>query len=311
MARQTLCSLTLAAVAALGMAAQTEETKRPVRGLAGDLWADVIIGQPDFNEAVPHPVTASRVLNPGGVLVDRSVRPNRIYVYDGGNSRVLGFSRIGFCKDGPQKGKPGTCDSDFPGFGIVLVEGIGADLILGQPASHLASANRHGNYDTYPDWPPASATSLQTMPVDQISLTEGGSFANMAADDKGNLYVPDFGNHRVLRFNSPFETDTVADEVWGQPDLVSNLPNHGRGYGKPDASGLGSASACRWERLDPGRPGWPAGLARKHVVYDGAPRSDRHRLRRQRLPSLLDQRPEHLAVPGASPGAAARHRPVR
>ena len=31
MARQTLCSLTLAAVAALGMAAQTEETKWPVR----------------------------------------------------------------------------------------------------------------------------------------------------------------------------------------------------------------------------------------------------------------------------------------
>jgi len=238
MARQTLCSLTLAAVAALGMAAQTEETKRPVRGLAGDFWADVILGQPDFNEVVPHPVTASRVFNPGGVLVDRSVRPNRIYVYDGGNSRVLGFSRIGFCKDGPQKGRPGTCDSDFPGFGIVLVEGIGADLIIGQPASHLASANRHGNYDTYPDWPPASATSLQTMPVDQISLTEGGSFANMAADDKGNLYIPDFGNHRVLRFNSPFETDTVADEVWGQPDFASNLPNHGRGYGKPDASGL-------------------------------------------------------------------------
>lgn len=210
----------------------------PVRGLAGDLWADVVIGQPDFHEVVPGVVSAGTVFNPGGVIVDRSHRPNRIYVYDGGNSRVLGFSRIGFCAGGPDKGKPGTCDSDFPGFGIVLAEGLGADLVIGQPAFDRASANQHGNFDTYPAVPPAGATTLATMPVDQISLTEGGSFANMAVDDKGNLYVPDFGNHRVLRYDSPYETDTIADHVWGQPDLTSNAPNHGRGYGKPDASSL-------------------------------------------------------------------------
>jgi hypothetical protein len=243
--RLNCCWLKFAGVVMLGlalagecMAQQGEAPTTPVRGLPGDFWADVIIGQPDFNEVVPGGVSATSVFNPGGVIVDRSVRPNRIYVYDGGNSRVLGFSRVGYCKDGPDKGRPGTCDSDFPGYGIVTVEGIGADLVIGQPAFDRASANRHGNYDTYPDWPPASATSLQTMPVDQISLTEGGSFANMAVDDKGNLYVPDFGNHRVLRYNSPFDTDTVADDVWGQPDFTSNAPNHGRGYGKPDASGL-------------------------------------------------------------------------
>ena len=210
----------------------------PVRGQPGDFWADVVIGQPDFNEVSPSNVSATTVFNPGGVIVDRSVRPNRIYVYDGGNDRVLGFSRIGYCKGGPDEGKPGTCDSDFPGHGIVPVDGIGANLVIGQPSFDRASANRHGNFDTYPDPPPASATSLQTMPVDQVSLTEGGSFANMALDDKGNLYVPDFGNHRVLRFDRPFETDGVADDVWGQPDFAGNQPNHGNGYGKPDASGL-------------------------------------------------------------------------
>ena len=226
---------------AFGTAAAVEDAPHPgtpVRGLAGDLWADVIIGQPDFNEVVPGEVGPNTVFNPGGVIVDRSVRPNRIYVYDGGNSRVLGFSRVGYCKDGPDAGKPGTCDSDFPGHGILLVEGIGADLVIGQPSFSRASANGHGNFDTWPNVPPASPTTLATMPVDQISPGEGGSFANMAVDDHGNLYVPDWCNHRVLRYDSPFETDTIADAVWGQEDFAANSPNHGLGYGKPDASGF-------------------------------------------------------------------------
>ncbi len=210
----------------------------PVRGKAGDFWADVIIGQPDFNNVTPYEARANTVFNTGGVIVDRSARPNRIYVYDGGNSRVLGFSRIGYCKDGPEAGKPGTSDSDFPGHGIVKVESIGADLVIGQPTFDRTSANGHGNFDTWPERPPASATTLATMPIDQISLTEGGSFANMAVDGEGNLYVPDWWNNRVLRYNNPFETDTIADAVWGQKDFLSNGPNHGRGHGKPDASGL-------------------------------------------------------------------------
>ena len=33
---------------------------------------------------------------------------------------------------------------------------------------------------------------------------------DIAFDTAGNLYVPDFENHRVLRYNSPFTTDTIA-----------------------------------------------------------------------------------------------------
>lgn len=233
-----LCLVACAVAGAACLGADVGPVGPPVRGLAGDMWADVIIGQPDFNEVVPGEVDPNTVFNPGGVIVDRSVRPNRIYVYDGGNSRVLGFSRVGYCKDGPDAGKPGTCDSDFPGHGILPVEGIGADLVIGQPSFSRASANGHGNFDTWPAMPPAGPATLATMPVDQISLTEGGSFANMAVDDKGNLYVPDWCNHRVLRYDSPFETDTIADAVWGQPDFAANGPNHGLGYGKPDASGF-------------------------------------------------------------------------
>jgi DNA-binding beta-propeller fold protein YncE len=230
--------LVLGCVAATALCAAQDRPSTPIRGMEGDLWADVIIGQPDFNEVIPGQAGPHMVFNPGGVIVDRSVRPNRIYVYDGGDSRVLGFSRIGYCKEGPDQGEPGTCDSDFPGYGIVMVEGIGADLVIGQPGFDRTSANQHGNFDTYPVNPPAGPAALATMPIDQISLTEGGSFANMAVDGKGNLYVPDWCNHRVLLYRSPFETDCIADEVWGQPDFMANEPNHGLGYGKPDASGL-------------------------------------------------------------------------
>jgi len=35
-------------------------------------------------------------------------------------------------------------------------------------------------------------------------------------DGDGNLYVADEGNSRVLEYDSPLTTDTVADRVFGQ-----------------------------------------------------------------------------------------------
>ena len=39
-----------------------------------------------------------------------------------------------------------------------------------------------------------------------MSPTEGGSCATMDTDSQGNLYVPDFFNNRILRYDSPFTT---------------------------------------------------------------------------------------------------------
>lgn len=207
----------------------------PVRGLSGDLWADKIIGQDDFGEIMPSQITGNRLFNPGGVLVDRSVRPNRLYVYDS-NSRVLGFNHLGTVTSGNAAdiGKPCTGNGDFPGAICTIQEGRPADLVLGQPALDRGACNGDGNFQHYPDRAPASASTLCGMPEFQISTTEGGSFANMAVDSLGNLYVPDWDNHRVLRYNSPFTTDTIADAVWGQADFSGNDCNRGRGVGFPD-----------------------------------------------------------------------------
>ncbi|MYB75820.1 MAG: hypothetical protein F4X83_01700, partial [Chloroflexi bacterium] len=84
-----------------------------VRGVPGDLWADVIIGQPDFSQITDDQVVPYKVFNPGGVIVDRSVSPGRAYIWDAGNSRILGVD-LSKCYAGS-----GPCS---------------ADIVLGQPS---------------------------------------------------------------------------------------------------------------------------------------------------------------------------------
>ena len=50
--------------------------------------------------------------------------------------------------------------------------------------------------------------------------------ARVALDSQGNLYISDYGNHRVLEYDSPLTTDTIADRVFGQPDFTSNVENN-------------------------------------------------------------------------------------
>jgi sugar lactone lactonase YvrE len=39
---------------------------------------------------------------------------------------------------------------------------------------------------------------------------------SVGTDSAGNLYVADYGNHRVLAYNTPLVSDTSADKVFGQ-----------------------------------------------------------------------------------------------
>jgi DNA-binding beta-propeller fold protein YncE len=79
-----------------------------------------------------------------------------------------------------------------------LAAGLPADLALGQPDLFSQACNNGG----------VSARSLCFTNV----FETGG----LAVDGAGNVYVSDTFNHRVLEFDLPFTTDTVADEVFGQ-----------------------------------------------------------------------------------------------
>lgn len=198
----------------------TVQSSGVVRGAQGDGWADVILGKPDFSEFTPNEVVPYKVFNPGGVHVDRSVSPGRAYVWDSGNSRVLGID-LGACYAGTS---PCT-----------------AAVVIGQPSgSNHSACNGDSGFQGYPNRAPASASSLCGIPEDTLSILENKSFVSMTSDASGTLYVPDVFNHRLLKYVSPFTTDTVADEVWGQATFADNTCN--RGLAAPTASTLCFAS---------------------------------------------------------------------
>src|SRR5215472_3360591 len=81
-----------------------------VRSPQADTGANRVLGQIDFVNNGINIVTNLGVWTPTAVAVDRSVTPNRLYVADAGNHRVLGWRSI----DALKNGSP-------------------ADLVIGQP----------------------------------------------------------------------------------------------------------------------------------------------------------------------------------
>jgi len=150
---------------------------------SGDTIADRELGQPDFLHNSANFVDAQSLSlgfsSNAGVAVDQSSIPNHVYVSDTANTRVLGWASV-----------------------AALINGKGADIVIGQPDFFSSIANFNG----------VTASSLSGP-------------AGLAVDSSGNLYVADPGNHRVLEYNTPFSSsgepgsgDSIADEVFGQSD---------------------------------------------------------------------------------------------
>lgn len=127
-----------------------------------------------------------------GVAIDRTSIPNRLYVADTFNNRILGFKDVR------------TVGTDLR---TVLTQP--ADVIIGQPDRFRTGVN-------YP------SADLQ-VPTDQ------GFFlpTSVAVDAQGNLWVADSGNGRILRFPSPFSVPAGqtqrATVVLGQSSFSSKI----------------------------------------------------------------------------------------
>ena len=178
----------------------------PIRGIAGDHWADVVIGKPDFTQIAPKSVVPFKVNNPTGVVVDRSVDPGRAYVWDSGNSRILGID-LARCYEDAHPCK--------------------ADIVIGQPSGYdHAACNGDNGVQNFPMRARPTAETLCGIPDHFLSPWETFSFVTMAVDGDGSLYVPDSFNHRILKYESPFESDSIADEVWGHQGSKSVDAGH-------------------------------------------------------------------------------------
>ncbi len=156
------------------------------------------LGTTAASEVMLNRITPSSAAHLSGIHVDAARTPVRYYGFDSANNRILGF--YGW--------RPANADGSFPP----------ADLVIGQPSGwDFGAANRDNS-----QFLPPTATTLALLPFPYVASTaESPRNGTMATDADGNLYVPDLNNNRVLKYNDPFATDSIADEVWGQTNFTT------------------------------------------------------------------------------------------
>ena len=156
----------------------------------------------------------NRLFHPAGVVVDRmpAPLPSRLYIWDSGNNRILGFAHAGTCVGGPPQTTGKACTENSMCGTAELTANVNApaSVVIGQPSGYDEGACNGDNTKIMP----ARADSLCAIPYPfQISPLEGPRANQMATDAAHNLYVMDLYNNRVLRFNDPFATDRSADAI--------------------------------------------------------------------------------------------------
>jgi sugar lactone lactonase YvrE len=226
-----------------------------VAALVNDEPADLVIGQPDFfTGAAPTNASASNLSNPQGVAVDSA---GNVYVADTSHSRVLIFPNpfTTMSQTGQTAGFTATAAlgqvGDFTsGACNIGVSGAASPDTLCLPddvavdaSNNVYVADSANNRVVEYGAPVNGATIGANRVFGQLgsfitnSANAGGSVSKdtlklpsgVAVDKNNNLYVVDFGNNRVLEYNTPRTTtivtgsgDSSADEVWGQGNNFTN-----------------------------------------------------------------------------------------
>ena len=219
--------------------------------MQGDTIADRVLGQIDFVHNGQNLIDARGMLGLEGVAIDSTVTPNRLYVADNGNSRVLGYKDV-----------------------TTFVDGGAADLVIGQPDFSSGACDQGGNPSANDLCDPIGVAvddsgNLYVADSDNSRVLEYnapfagcGSFpcvvgganevfgqvsnfttsncdspspsastlcfpVGVAVDLHGNLYIVDEGDNRVLEYNTPL-SNTTADLVLGQGgSFTSTTANNG------------------------------------------------------------------------------------
>ena len=218
--------------------------------LASGTTGDRVLGQLDFAHGAANLVDAKGLSGPDDVAIDLSATPNRIYVADEENNRVLGWSDAeSFSNGAPADlviGQPDFLSSDCVATSSdnlctpagVAVDGSGnlyvADSGNGRVLEYTSPFKTCGGVFPCVGGPAnlvfGQGGDFTSSGCDSDTADGTSSTAvdlcdpwGVAVDGTGNVYVADLGNNRVLEYNTPLTTDVTADRVFGQNgDFTAN-----------------------------------------------------------------------------------------
>jgi DNA-binding beta-propeller fold protein YncE len=266
--------LSLAALAGANASGATDITT--------DQAADIVLGQTDFvSKVAPATPTAASMNTPGAVVVDPTT--GKVFVADTSNNRVLRFDSVAAMTSGASAeavlGQPDLVSNgsattqkemDSP-FGLAIdkngtlwVADSSNNRVLRFDAAS-AKANFAVNADGVLGQPNFSTKTVLTPPT-QASMSSPRA---VAVDGNGTLWVADFANNRVLRFDDAANAinGANADGVLGAPNFLVNYGGATTQYAFHGPDGLA---------VDPAGHLWVADYSNNRVLRfdDAANRKD-------------------------------------
>jgi alpha-tubulin suppressor-like RCC1 family protein len=215
----------------------------PAAAAPGDGVAERVFGQPDFTSSTCNNggIGATSLCSPAAAAADAS---GNVYLVDQGNNRILQYDtplttdlvadRVfgqggSFSSSGCNAGGRSASSLCFPA-GIAL-DAAGNLYVADRDNRRVLQFNTPLTTDTVADrvFGQGGSFTTDTCNLGGISSSSLCQPVDVATDAAGNLYVSEgtLGNNRVLEYNTPLTTDTLADRVFGQPSFTSGTPNNG------------------------------------------------------------------------------------
>ncbi len=199
---------------------------------SGDATADRFLGQVSFAYNGVNLIDDRGLSSARAVAIDQSGMPNRIYVADANNHRVLAWAdATAFVSGAPADlviGQPDVFSNTCNNGGVSAASLCNPAAVAVDGAGNLYVADQNNHRVLEYDMPFASGTTADrvfgqsggfttgTCNSGGVSATSLCNPIGVTVDGAGNLYVADTSNSRVLEYDTPLVSDTTADRVFGQ-----------------------------------------------------------------------------------------------